>query len=90
MTDVQRTVIDNLYEESRSEMVIALEAGYSPGVVSKHIDGKFTGWKNSWKIRRFTRHVFLAVIEAKEPPHTDVTRGVFHKTALEKPDLDSI
>lgn len=48
LTDVQRTIIDTLYNEGKPQMVIAERAGCSE-TVSKHIYGRLTGRESVWK-----------------------------------------
>ena len=51
LTVVQKTVIDTLYKEGRTQKVIALEAGCSQSAVSKHIHRKLSRRKK-WGRKR--------------------------------------
>jgi len=51
LTDVQKTVIDTLHKEGKSQKVIAKEAGCSQSAVSKHIHRKLSGRKKCGRKR---------------------------------------
>ena len=42
---VQKTTIDTLHKEGKTQKVIAKEAGCSQSSVSKHTNGDAKGWK---------------------------------------------
>ncbi len=45
LTVVQKTTIDTLHKEDKTQKVIAKEAGFSPSSVSKHINREAKGRK---------------------------------------------
>nr|ACO51862.1 Transposable element Tc1 transposase [Aquarana catesbeiana] len=51
LTVVQKTVIDTLHKEGKSQKVIAKEAGCSQSAVSKYINGKLSGRKKCGRKR---------------------------------------
>ncbi len=46
LTVVQKTIIDTLHKEGKTQTFIAKEAGCSQSAVSKHVNRKLSGWKN--------------------------------------------
>ena len=51
LTVVQKTIIDTLHKKSKTQKVIAKEAGCSQSAVSKHINGKLNGRKKMCRKR---------------------------------------
>ena len=51
LTVVQKTIIDTMHKEGKTQKVIAKEAGCSQSAVSKHINGKLNGRKKCGRKR---------------------------------------
>src|SRR4029434_4057574 len=51
LTVVQKTIIDTMHKEGKTQNVIAKEAGCSQSAVSKHINGKMNGRKKCGRKR---------------------------------------
>ncbi len=47
LTVVQKTIIDTLHKEGKTQTFIAKEAGCSQSAVSKHVNRKLSGRKRS-------------------------------------------
>ncbi len=89
LTVVQKTIIDTLHKDGKSQTCIAKEAGCSQSAVSKHVNRKLSGRKKCGR-KRFTtnqenRSLMRIVITMnglrlgsrhQEPPHTDVSRNL--------------
>ena len=51
LTVVQKTIIDTMHKEGKTQKVIAKEVGCSQSAVSKHINGKMNGRKKCGRKR---------------------------------------
>ncbi len=51
LTVVQKTIIDTLHKEGKTQTFIAKEAGCSQSAVSKHVNRKLSGRKRCGRIR---------------------------------------
>ncbi len=51
LTVVQKTIIDTLHKEGKSQTCITKEAGCSQSAVSKHVNEKLSGWKKCGRKR---------------------------------------
>ncbi len=49
LTVVQKTIIDTLHKEGKTQTLIAKEAGCSQSAVSKHVNRELSGRKKVWK-----------------------------------------
>ncbi len=87
LTVVQKTIIDTLHKEGKSQTFIAKEAGCSQSAVSKHVNRKLSGRKKMHDQLRepqpyddcqvnFTRNGLRLGSRHQEPPHTDVSRNL--------------
>ncbi len=56
LTVVQKTIIDTLHKEGKSQTFIAKEAGCSQSAVSKHVNRKLSGRKKTHNQPREPQH----------------------------------
>ncbi len=87
LTVVQKTIIDTLHKEGKTQTFIAKEAGCSQSAVSKHVNRKLSVRKKMHDQLRepqpyedcqvnFTRNGLRLGSRHQEPPHTDVSRNL--------------